>query len=257
VTVPAAAGGVKFKETDRAAEAFLWGEADVPPTEIAKGNAETRAWLATLAGEEVFVKSVPAALYEARATKEIAIAGGQRHPAIVPLRRVVRCADGALLIYDRAEGETLAGPEARARFYSLPTAEKLTALRTLFNALAAVCDSGWVLVDVYEGNVMYDYAARRIHVFDFDLCEKGGGFALSMERNYGSSRLMAPEEFQKGAWIDQRTNVFNLGRIATLALGDKPLLPELTGVLATATQTERLNRYATVRQFASTFAEVA
>jgi serine/threonine-protein kinase len=252
-----APGGVDYTETDRAAEAFLWGEADAPPTEIAKGNAEARAWLATLAGVEAFVKFVRATLYESRATKEIAIAGGQLHPAIVPLRRVVRCADGALLIYDRAEGETLAGPDARARFYALPPAEKLAALRTLFDALAAICDAGWVLVDVYEGNVMYDYAARRLHLFDFDLCEKGDGFALTMERNYGSSRLMAPEEFQRGALIDQRTNVFNLGRIATLALGDKLLLPDLTGVLATATQTERLNRYATVRQFASTFAEVA
>jgi serine/threonine-protein kinase len=175
----------------------------------------------------------------------------------VPLRRVVRCADGTLLIYDHAEGETLTGLEARSRFYALPAEEKRAALETLFDALAAVCDAGWVFVDVYEGNIMYDYAARRFHVFDFDLCEPGDGFILAMERNYGSSRLMAPEEFEKGAWIDQRTNVFNLGRIATLALKDEPLPPGLAAVLATATQLERTHRHATVREFASAFARGA
>jgi serine/threonine-protein kinase len=246
-------GGVAFTETELAAETFLQGEADTPPVEITKVNGETRAWLATLRQNAVFVKFVPTALYESRARKEIAIAGGRLHPAIIPLRRVVACPDGVLLLYDRAEGETLADSEARARFCALPLAEKLPALNILFDGLAAICDAGWVLVDVYEGNIMYDNAARRIHLFDFDLSEQGDGFALAMERNYGSSRLMAPEEFQKGAWIDQRTNVFNLGRIATLALGEEAP-PALCAVLDTATRAERMHRYATVREFALTFA---
>ena len=41
-----------------------------------------------------------------------------------------------------------------------------------------------------------------------------------MDRAYGSTRFMAPEEFQRGATIDQVTNVFNLGRAATVLLGD-------------------------------------
>jgi serine/threonine-protein kinase len=248
---------VPFEDTNQPAETFLKRIADPLPTEIAKGNAETRAWLAVLGGAGAFVKFVPTSLYASRTTKEIAIAGGQLHPAIVSLRRVIRCADGMLLIYDRVDGETLTGPEARSRFYALPVEEKRAALRTLFDALAAVCDAGWVLVDVYEGNVMYDYATRLLHVFDFDLCEPGDGFLLAMERNYGSSRLMAPEEFEKGAWIDQRTNVFNLGHIATLALKDEPLPPGLATVLARATNPERTHRHATVRAFTSAFATSA
>ncbi len=37
---------------------------------------------------------------------------------------------------------------------------------------------------------------------------------------FGSTRFMAPEEFVKGATIDQRTSVFTLGRTVLVLLGD-------------------------------------
>ena len=67
--------------------------------EIVKGNAETRAWKAKIAGETRFVKFYPAALYESRMRAEVALSGGRLHPAIVPLLEIIPCADGTLLIY--------------------------------------------------------------------------------------------------------------------------------------------------------------
>jgi serine/threonine-protein kinase len=40
-----------------------------------------------------------------------------------------------------------------------------------------------------------------------------------MGRMFGSDRFMAPEEFEKGARIDERTTVFTLGRCAAEFLG--------------------------------------
>jgi serine/threonine-protein kinase len=222
--------------------------------EVEKANAETRAWLAESDGADWFVKFVPSELIEGRAQVEIAISGAGLHPAIVPLRQVVHVRDGVLLIYDRVRGESLGSPEARAQFYALPLSERVSALITLFNALAAVTEAGWVLVDFYEGNVMYDYDARRVYVFDWDLCRKGDGFTLEMERNYGSSRLMPPEEFQKGAWIDGQSNVFTLGRVAMLTLGDNA--GPFTPILARATAPNRLHRYETVADFTRDFARI-
>ena len=37
---------------------------------------------------------------------------------------------------------------------------------------------------------------------------------------FGSTRFMAPEEFERGAAIDERTTVFNLGRAMAEYLGD-------------------------------------
>ena len=40
---------------------------------------------------------------------------------------------------------------------------------------------------------------------------------------FGSSRFMAPEEFERGALIDERTNVFTMGRTAAVLLADGTL----------------------------------
>jgi serine/threonine-protein kinase len=66
--------------------------------------------------------------------------------------------------------------------------------------------------------MMYDFAARRITLFDLDSYHLGP-FVNEMGRMFGSDRFMAPEEFEKGALIDERTTVFNLGRTMTEFLG--------------------------------------
>lgn len=218
---------------------------------LQKGDDATRAWFAEWDGKPIFAKFFPSAL-ESRAQIEQAIAGSGLHPAIVPLRRAISLSEGLLFLYDRVTGETLGSPETREHFYALPFAEKATALSTLFSALSAITEAGYVLVDMYEGNIMYDYEQKRIWLFDWDLCHQGDGFALTMDRNYGSSRLMASEEYQRGSWIDQQSNVFNLGRLATLVLSgaEGPWSP----ILAQATDPIRQHRHATVRQFVDAFA---
>jgi serine/threonine protein kinase, bacterial len=219
---------------------------------LKKGDDATLAWFAEWEGTPIFAKFFPSEI-ETRARTEQGIAESKLHPAIVPLRRAISHPEGTLFLYDRVTGETLGSKEARERFYALPLAEKANALRVLFSALAAVTEAGYVLVDIYEGNIIYDYDRKQVWLFDWDLSEKGNGFSLAMDRNYGSSRLMAPEEFQRDAWIDQRSNVFNLGRLATLALPDDG---PWFSILAQATSPTRLNRHATVREFADAFAAV-
>lgn len=44
-----------------------------------------------------------------------------------------------------------------------------------------------------------------------------------MGRMFGSTRFIAPEELQLGALIDERTNVFVMGRTALVLLSDGTL----------------------------------
>lgn len=74
------------------------------PQEIIKDTQATRAWFAFLDEYDVFIKWYPLELRESWAKVEAAIAGANLHPAIVPLRQTVNCADGVLLIYDRVKG---------------------------------------------------------------------------------------------------------------------------------------------------------
>lgn len=219
---------------------------------VAKDTTDTRAWTATVEAKESFLKFFPKPLDETRAVMESAIAQANLHPAIVPLRQTVPLADGALLIYERVFGENLGSMDARKRFQFLPLAERLQAAYAIFGAMTAVYEAGFMIVDWYEGNQMYDFERRRMWLFDWELCRRGTGFILEMDNNYGSSRLMAPEEFLRGSFLDERTLVFNLGRYALLTLPElaEPLAP----VLARATHPSRAARFATLREWTETFA---
>jgi len=222
---------------------------------ITKDSAETSAWFATLSGRDFFLKFYPHELAEPRAATEIAIAGANLHPAIVPLHQIVQCREGTLLLYDRVRGENLGPMENRRRFQALPLAERLMAVATILAALTAICDAEFMIVDWYEGNMIYDFSQRRIWLFDWDLCRKGNSFTLEMDSNYGSSRLMAPEEFIRGSRLDQRTLVFNLGRYALLTLPE--LAETLAPILARATYPAPAGRYQSLREFTQAFVNAA
>ncbi len=154
------------------------------------------------------------------------LAGDFAHPALPALRAVATSAWGPMLVYDWAVGELLLAPAKRRadpdtafqRFRALPAGEIAAAIGTVIEAHVGLCARGWVACDFYDGALMYDFAARRIALFDLDSYSRGP-FTNEMGRLFGSDRFMAPEEFEKGALIDERTTVFNLGRAAAEFLG--------------------------------------
>lgn len=151
------------------------------------------------------------------------------------------------MFYERVPGDNLGPQDIRARFQKLPVGERAGAVLTISEALAAICDAGFMVVDWYEGNMIYDFEARLLWLSDWELCRRGDSFLLEMDSNYGPSRLMAPEEFVRGSCPDQRTLVFNLGRYALLTP------PEIAGqiapFLARATYPAPAGRYSTLREF--------
>lgn len=190
-----------------------------------------------------------------------------QHPALPRLYHSFTTPGGLALVYAWAPGEPLAfgsrtPPEKRrdpnfapVRFRALPLEQVLAALDTIYDVHLRVAEAGLIAVDFYDGCLLYDFQARRTTVYDLDEYRLGP-FVLEMDRNYGSRRLMAPEEFQRGATIDQATNVFTLGRMAVLLLGDgRPTFDAWRGteaikaVLLRATDPDRAARYPTVRAF--------
>ena len=88
----------------------------------------------------------------------------------------------------------------------------LAAYDTLLDAHVAVADAGLVAVDLYDGCLVYDFEARRLHLVDLDLYRPP--YTLELDRQFGSRRLMPPEELARGSRIDQRATVFTLARLA-------------------------------------------
>lgn len=139
-----------------------------------------------------------------------------------------------LLVYDWFDGELLGVPRPRRddpassfqRFRALPATVIAASLTTIFELHAVLARAGWIAVDFYDGSLMFDFASHELRVIDLDLYARGP-FTNTMGRRFGSSRFMAPEELELGARIDERTTVFNLGRVACVFLGDRGTAAQL------------------------------
>jgi serine/threonine-protein kinase len=160
----------------------------------------------------------------------VRLSRSSRHPALVPLRLVIESPHGPLLVYDWVDGELIGVRRSRRedphssfqRFRALPLSDLLRALGTIFELHHELAQRGWIAVDFYDGALIYDFSSRRLHVCDLDNY-RTGPLVNEMGRMFGSSRFMAPEEFRRGAEIDQRTNVYTMGRTLAVFLSDGTL----------------------------------
>ena len=142
---------------------------------------------------------------------------------------------------------------AHARFHALPVDEVLHALDQVLDAHLAFTAEGFVAGDLYDGTFLYDFARKRMWLVDLDEYRQGP-FTVEVDRLPGSDRYMAPEEWERGATIDERTTVFNLGRAAMVLLDEREVgeafrgTPTMAAVLDHATQADPADRIQTVRE---------
>ena len=106
----------------------------------------------------------------------------------------------------------------RHRHYKTDICDR-PAIDAILDAHVELCGAGWIAGDFYDGSIIYDFEARRLRLIDLDSYHRGPT-VNEMGRMFGSTRFMAPEEFERGAVIDERTTVFNLGRAMAEYLGD-------------------------------------
>jgi|SRR5215813_8209028 len=200
----------------------------------------------------------------------VRVAAAVPHPAVPKLHHVIESSEGPLLVYDWIEGELIGTVRERrhdpasayVRFRALPPDRILSALELVFDLHDKLAADGWIAVDFYDGCLIYDFSNGVIHVVDLDNYHYGP-FTNEMGRLFGSTRFMAPEEFQRGALIDQRTNVYTMGRTLLQFLGagtDNPETfrgsKELLEVARHACQTERSDRFSTMAEFVQAFRDV-
>ena len=188
-----------------------------------------------------------------------------QHEALPQLHNTIVTPDGFTLVYNWVDGEGLR-PERelsadeihpRDRFCALPASEIIDALNVIYDVHLLIEEKGFVAEDFYDGCIIYDFEKKQIHLFDFDHYHPEP-FINDRGRLYGSSRFMAPEEFQKGAHIDEKTNVFMLGRTAFVLLANNSDSREdwkgndaMWRVAKKATNADKQLRYQSVQEFVS------
>lgn len=142
------------------------------------------------------------------------------------------------------------------QYRQLPISERLKSFLNIVEFHVHMEKKGYVAIDFYDGSILYDFSKYETKICDIDLYRKKP-VINTMGRMWGSSRFMSPEEFELGAKIDERTNVFNMGAIAFGLLGgelDRDISKweashRLFNVAIKAVDKDRNERFASVEEF--------
>ena len=135
----------------------------------------------------------------------VELAGSCSHSALPRLLNVIESPSGPALVYEAATGDLVrVPPESRddpdsayQRFAHLPAEQLLGVFDVLIDLHVALEAAGWIAVDLYDGCMIVDFASGSLAVIDLDTYRRGPS-VNDMGRMFGSSRFMAPEEFELG-----------------------------------------------------------
>ncbi|MFD2043122.1 protein kinase [Ornithinibacillus salinisoli] len=163
--------------------------------------------------------------------KSVTLYQNINHPHLVTLLDHFETEKGYALVFEWFEGECLhshwAFPPPQKyqhpdspyyRFKKLPLESRLKSFECILEFHVHVEKMSYVAVDFYDGSILYDFNRHITKICDIDLYQKKP-YTNTMGRLWGSSRFMSPEEFELGARIDSKTNVFNMGAIAFSLFG--------------------------------------
>ncbi len=143
--------------------------------------------------------------------------------------------NGFAMIFKWADGECMGRmyPESHRRFMSLSNEIKLKVFGDILDFLKYTAEENFVAIDFYDGSIMYD-----------------------LGRMWGSSIFMSPEEFSKGAELDEITNVYTLGAMAFALFGkykrnweNWQLSKDLYNIVVKATSNDRTKRQQSIDEF--------
>lgn len=148
------------------------------------------------------------------------------HPNLIRLMEAYEYQEFFVAVFAWADGECLfdhwnfekyrkdvALKSPKQRFFELPIERKAASAETVFSFLQHVNEKGYVAVDFYDGSIMYDFVEHKTMLCDIDFFRKKPVVNDMGEDWFGTKRLKAPEEYKRGAVIDERTNVFTMGAL--------------------------------------------
>ena len=180
-------------------------------------------------GERFFLKfaGAPTARYQgdpADAVERLRYAAGVyrdlKHPALIELLDTVETEGGFLTVFRWTDGVCMGKqyPESRKKFFTLPMEKREQVFADILDFHLMAAARGYVAVDFYDGSILYDFKQQKTVLCDIDFYQKRP-FVNEMGRLWGSSRFMSPEEWEKGAEIDEISNVFLMGSVAFALFG--------------------------------------
>ncbi|MBU3104524.1 serine/threonine protein kinase [Clostridium gasigenes] len=205
-----------------------------------------------------------------RLKKAIPLYEDLKCPILIELKKYFETECGYAAIFKWVDGECLHSHWAfnpyekynnpNSPFYKykhLSVEQRLKSLDEIFSFHKYVEEKGYVAVDFYDGSIIYDFENNITNICDIDFYRKKPTINDIDEDFWGAKRSKAPEEYQLGELIDERTNVYTMGSIAFEVLGGEMdhsieklgAGEELYKVAVRATEINRTKRYCSVSEF--------
>ncbi|MCA0969333.1 serine/threonine protein kinase [Halobacillus litoralis] len=141
------------------------------------------------------------------------------------------------------------------KYRHLPLDLRLQSFDALLDFHEFMESQGYVAVDLYDGSILYDFDTDTTKLCDIDFYEKGALINEVGEAFWGSTRSKAPEEYEKGAVIDNVSNVYTLGALAFSIFGSDGEFSKtrwdagdaLYSIASRAVENERAERFSSIR----------
>lgn len=105
------------------------------------------------------------------------------------------------------------------RLRGLALHKRLRILTEIYGFARYVEDKGYVMIDFYDGSILYDFNNEQLHICDIDFFKKAPVFNRIGKDFWGSDRFKSPEEYQLNAEITSATIVYTLAGLAFSFLG--------------------------------------
>ncbi|MFE6167426.1 serine/threonine protein kinase [Viridibacillus arvi] len=140
---------------------------------------------------------------------------------------------------------------------NLPLQERISILTKIYEFATFVEVKGFVMVDFYDGSILYDFKNGELYICDIDFFRKSPVVNNIGENFWGSPRYKAPEEYQLNAVISSATNVYTLAGLAFAFIGGKSdksfekweASKNLYNVCLKALENNPSNRFTTISSF--------
>jgi len=143
-----------------------------------------------------------------------------RHDNLIELLDAGEAGAGYAALFRWADGICMGRmyEEDHAKFMAIPIRKRVKIYADVLKFLIHVNAQGYFAVDFYDGSVMYDEKTGKTTICDIDFFRRKP-CVNDMGRMWGSSKFMSPEEFQRGAVLDEVTNVYTAGAMAFALFG--------------------------------------
>lgn len=192
-----------------------------------------------------------------RLVKAAATYRALQHPALIRLIEAKEMGGGFGAVFEWADGDCMGRqyPLSCRKFSQAAVEDRWRIFQTILEFHAFAAQKGYVAIDFYDGSIMYDFELRKTVICDIDFYQQGP-CVNHMGRMWGSSRFMSPEEYEKGAVIDEVTNVYLMGAAAFFLFGGGSrersawqLTDELFEAAKTAVNGDRCKRQQSIARF--------